>query len=301
MEVSGKSISWVVNTRNKLPFLRESLNRLLAEVGEHEEVIVIDGGSTDGTKEHLHELLRAGKISHCASEPDVGEGHGWNKGLLRATGAVVKIISDDDAFDFNAIRACQAYMQQNNDVDLIATNGGSATADGNEEIGLMNYRPYVDRWKQERSPFGFCGLGLMFRRASLPVIGLFHPSIARLDAEFGLRVTSGRAKLHWYTGCTYVRILNSSSNSNTRAAQIAEESRRLEAFYGGQPLDTEPPRVSLRDRIRSLKHRMQGSVPRTAEVSTPQAKAPPSVQDLFDRCTQWFQAQTGAAEFLCPR
>ena len=101
--MSTVSLTYLVNTFNKLPFLRCSMRQLLGNVQPGEEVVVIDGNSTDGSREYLEELADVGAITTYISKPDHGEAEGWNRGLLAARGDLIKLISDDDSFYYPGI------------------------------------------------------------------------------------------------------------------------------------------------------------------------------------------------------
>lgn len=74
-----------------------ALDSLLAQQCEHElELIVVDGGSTDGTLEILDSYRE--HISVLVSEPDNGIFDGMNKGIGLATGEVVAILNADDRY-----------------------------------------------------------------------------------------------------------------------------------------------------------------------------------------------------------
>lgn len=62
------------------------------------EHIVVDGGSADGTKKILDQLLREGKISKFISEPDNGVYDAMNKGIALATGEYVTFLNSDDYY-----------------------------------------------------------------------------------------------------------------------------------------------------------------------------------------------------------
>jgi len=69
----------------------ESVQRQTYRPLEH---IVIDGGSHDGTVEILRGY--GARIDHWQSEPDRGISDAFNKGLARATGAVIGLVNADD-------------------------------------------------------------------------------------------------------------------------------------------------------------------------------------------------------------
>jgi hypothetical protein len=71
----------------------------------------------------------------------------------------------------------------------------------------------------------------MFRRSSLPLVGLFNTSTRRVDAEFSLRVSVGSAKLAWYSGVTFVRIANPQSNAVRLGHRMALEETALKICY----------------------------------------------------------------------
>src|SRR5438552_17918629 len=95
------SLSYLLTTYNKLSYLKEVLKTLMDNRKDDEEIIVTDGGSTDGTREYLQKIYQDGKIDQYISEKDFGEAHGFNKGIMKARGELVKIITDDDVFDFD--------------------------------------------------------------------------------------------------------------------------------------------------------------------------------------------------------
>ena len=54
-------ISYVVTTYNKLPYLQQVLGRLVAARRPDEEIVVADGGSSDGTPAYLQGLYETGQ------------------------------------------------------------------------------------------------------------------------------------------------------------------------------------------------------------------------------------------------
>ncbi len=80
------------------------------------EYIVIDGGSTDGSKELLEKY--SSKISYWVSEPDKGIYNAMNKGITRATGEYLLFInSGDELFETNTIEKALSNLHTE---DIIA-------------------------------------------------------------------------------------------------------------------------------------------------------------------------------------
>jgi len=226
-------LSWVITTYNKMLFLKDVLTRLINQVQKDEEIIVIDGGSTDGTVEYCQELSNLGRICQFISEPDQGEAHGYNKGILLARGELIKLLSDDDDFYWPGIQACKEFMLAHPEIDILGTDGAGTDWSTPDPFIPLAYCDDYEKWRSQSIPFSFCCLGLMIRRNSLPLLGLFHTGIVRVDAEFSLRITSGSVNLAWYTGYNWVRIMNQQSNSVTQSHRINLEGKRLDQFYLG--------------------------------------------------------------------
>lgn len=238
------ALSYIIVTRNKLPYLKVILGKLIDNLKADEEIMVADGASTDGSREYLEGLKKAGSIGYLVSEPDFGVGHAMNKLILTARGALVKLITDDDAFDYPAIAACKAFMLAHPAIDMIGTEGGvlhtpSRVFDERQRdraVRALAYAGDYRKWLADKKPFSFCELGVMFRRSALPVIGLRDLTFNRADMELSFRVTAGKVALAWYTGYTYVNIMNPQSASLTQMRKIKRETERLNKFY----LDRDP-------------------------------------------------------------
>jgi glycosyltransferase involved in cell wall biosynthesis len=233
MSSSPIQLSYVLTTRNKLPYLAEVLAVLIANKKAGEEIIIADGGSTDGTAKYLEQLLKENKIDAYTSETDSGEAHGYNKAIINSRGMLIKVITDDDFFYFPGIERCKEFMLAHPDIDFLATDGFKRRSVQTKPV-LITYRKEYARWSRTHRPFSFCGLGIMLRRSSLPLTGLFHAGFMRVDAEIALRVTAGEANIAWYTQPCYTHIENARSNSATQKQQMLDEMEKLEMLYLGK-------------------------------------------------------------------
>lgn len=110
-------ISVITAVFNSRDTIAEALDSVLAQSHTDVELIVIDGGSTDGTLEILHGY--GDRIDRLVSESDKGIYDALNKGIGLATGEVVGFLNSDDVFaDTNSL-ACVASGFLGEDVDAV--------------------------------------------------------------------------------------------------------------------------------------------------------------------------------------
>jgi glycosyltransferase involved in cell wall biosynthesis len=197
-----------------LEYLKIVLPLLIANCQNDEEIIVIDGGSTDGTNPYLQNLYSGKKITHFLSEKDFGESHGINKGLLMANGEIIKIVTDDDLFHFPTISFAKENMLQDKTIDVIGFDGFGFDLHSQTFNKRNVWQTYLE-WKNNKKPFVFSGLSLMIRKSSLAYLGLFNTTQVAVDFEYTLRLTAlSKINFKWIKNFSFINIANSNSNSN---------------------------------------------------------------------------------------
>ncbi len=81
---------------NNVSGIRETLESFVSQSWNNKEIIVIDGGSNDGTWEIIN--LFAENIAYKSSEADEGIYDAMNKGIDRATGDWITFLNSGDVF-----------------------------------------------------------------------------------------------------------------------------------------------------------------------------------------------------------
>ena len=87
-------VTVVVAVRNGARNLQRCIDSVATQTLPNRELIVMDGGSTDGTAEILK--ANATTIGYWESEPDRGIFHAWNKAVARARGEWLCFLGADD-------------------------------------------------------------------------------------------------------------------------------------------------------------------------------------------------------------
>jgi glycosyltransferase involved in cell wall biosynthesis len=135
-------ISVVVPSFRQARFIRETLISLLDEAYPNLELIVVDGGSDDGTVEILREF--DSRIAWWVSEPDQGQTHAINKGFARSTGDIMAWLNSDDRIVPGSLHLIARFFEKNPQVD-IAYGNRILINEESLEIGRWILPPHSDR------------------------------------------------------------------------------------------------------------------------------------------------------------
>jgi len=89
-------ISIITINFNNLQGLKDTVASVIDQTYDNKEMIVIDGGSTDGSAEYIE--ANKDKFSYSVSEKDNGIYNAMNKGVKHATGDYVIFMNSGDSF-----------------------------------------------------------------------------------------------------------------------------------------------------------------------------------------------------------
>ena len=87
-------LSIILVCKNPGPRLHAALASVWEQLHVHPEIIVIDGASTDGSREWL--TAQRARLATLISEPDAGLYHAMNRGVALATGEWLLFLGADD-------------------------------------------------------------------------------------------------------------------------------------------------------------------------------------------------------------
>ena len=140
MKVSIVTISF-----NQARFLERALVSVISQDYDDIEYIVVDPGSTDGSREII--WRHRSELAQVVLEPDNGPADGLNRGFGLATGDILAYVNADDALLPGAVREAVDFLSANPDVDVVYGDGYMVDGDGNVmrtiESSRFNLRRYA--------------------------------------------------------------------------------------------------------------------------------------------------------------
>jgi glycosyltransferase involved in cell wall biosynthesis len=120
-------LSILIVTYNAINVLQQTLDSIFAQIYDDYELIVVDGGSTDGTQDIIE--ANCARFASWCSEKDDGIYDAMNKAIKRATGEYLQFLNagdryvDDDALKnvFDSIDGSPVLVY--GDIRILHTNG----------------------------------------------------------------------------------------------------------------------------------------------------------------------------------
>jgi glycosyltransferase involved in cell wall biosynthesis/SAM-dependent methyltransferase len=139
--------SIAITTYNRRPFLRTCLDSALGQSYQPVEVVVVDDGSTDGSRDVLAQY--GGRITAVVCETNGGIARAKNL-ALRATSpdaAYVAILDSDDYFHPSFIERSVRYLDEHPEVGLVYTDDVLVDANGCTLAERQSVEPWnIDCW-----------------------------------------------------------------------------------------------------------------------------------------------------------
>ena len=225
-------ISIVVAAYNGAATLQQCINSVALQTYPHKELIIIDGGSTDGTAE----LLKTNQqlITYWSSEPDQGIYHAWNKALPRARGEWICFLGADDHFWDEHVLTKMAEELAKLPADIRVAYGQIMLLNGAGE-GLYAIGEPWERLKQ-RFLKSMCipHPGMMHRRSLFEQHGGFDESF-RIAGDYELLLRELKtADAVFVQELVMVGMRQGEGESSHPAAtlRVLQETRRAQRMHG---------------------------------------------------------------------
>ncbi len=187
-------VSVILPTFNNEAHLREAIRSVLTQTYRARELIVVDDGSTDGTRAYV-ESLDNPEIRLIVSEHTGNPGRARNLALAAAQGHYIAFLDSDDWWESDKLAAQGAALTRRPECRWCYTGLRGVTDDG-REIELFDRRGFVphDGWILERLAAGGAAVTtstVMVERALVERVGGFDERLVLAeDLDLWMRLAA---------------------------------------------------------------------------------------------------------------
>ena len=178
-------VSVIMPTWNPGHYLEEALESIFNQTFQDFEFVIVDNGSTDGTRERLQALHEQGKIRLIASAENLGISRGLDVALIHSQGKYIARMDGDDRSRPERLARQVEYLEQHPDVYLVGTAACIIDGEGKE---TGEYYPIATSYQAilaalpERCPIQHGSV--MFRRSLLREVGMYDPDNTGGDEDY---------------------------------------------------------------------------------------------------------------------
>jgi glycosyltransferase involved in cell wall biosynthesis len=217
-------VSVIMPAYNAQKFITEAVQSVLNQTYRNFELVVVDDGSTDGTKNIVFSF-KDERIKYFYHE-NSGLAATHNTGIKNSKGLFLVKLDSDDMMTADFIAAHLAEFEKHPDVDLVYCDDCLIEENSNP-IRVIERPEYTDRRLLIRdlfhSGFPVVPFRTCIRRSVFDKIGFFDEELlVGEDYDMMRRFVKHGLKIHHLKGALYLRRMTSNSLSRNCSAQKAK-------------------------------------------------------------------------------
>ena len=181
-------VSVVMPSFNQSKFIDRSIESVLGQDYPAIELIVADGGSTDGTVDQLAAWAKRDARLRYFSEPDAGPADAINKALRRVKGTIIGWLNSDDVYTPGAVGRAVNSFNTHGDWACIYGHGEHIDENGTRLDSYPTIAPPVAAIQLLQGCF-ICQPTVFFKRSMYVLLGPLDTRLrAVFDFEYWLRM-----------------------------------------------------------------------------------------------------------------
>lgn len=178
-----QKVSVLIAVYNGAPTIEKAIRSFIDQSYSNKELIVVDGGSNDGTVDVLNQ--HNADIAYWESMPDRGIYHAWNKALKHASGEWICFIGADDYWAYPRAIADMVSEGIQKNVELVS--GKVAIVDAQHEIKREWGKAWG--WSDIKRHHCIAHPGMLHHRSCFERNGLYNEKYRIAgDYDFSLRL-----------------------------------------------------------------------------------------------------------------
>lgn len=223
------SISVVVPSFNQAAFIEATLRSILDQGYPDLELIVIDGGSTDGSVDVIRK--HESSISYWVSEPDAGQTDALIKGFSRAVGEIQCWINSDDQMANKSMFQVADFFNRRPDAEAVFGDTVWINRDG-RPLRIQREIPF-NRFIWLHTYNYIPGMSMYWRRSLYERVGGLDPRFdLAMDADLWSRFADVTRIYHVRRVWSYQRFYAEQKNTSLRAMSDQEDQLIRQRCWG---------------------------------------------------------------------
>lgn len=252
-----KRVSVVIPAFNCGDSIQETLSSVISEIGEDDEIIVIDDASTDNTGAVVNGL-NCPKIRYfCLENNSGGPARPRNEGIKVSEGRYIALFDSDDIMLSGKLEKAVRLFEEHQDLGLVFSDFGSMDESGNVlESNFLNKYDFVNLLKslcvggsikicnrdalRQLAKANFIGTsGVVIPRSVFDAVGFFDESLANGD-DYDMWMRIAREfPLGFIDSIYHYYRIGQRSISSAGARRLAPARIKVLERQLADPLDTE--------------------------------------------------------------
>lgn len=188
---SPPEVTTIIPCYNRVDYIDLTLESVLSQTYSPIKIVVVDDGSTDGTRAVLERYKDKITILEHPNRVNKGQSAAINLGLRQAHSKYIAILDSDDLWVPEKIEKQVSYLEEHKDVGLVYGNGFAIDEQGKE---IYKYYPHqhVERNNPEDVLLNCYFLvpnNSLFRRSAIEKAGEFDERLrAAQDHDMAIRM-----------------------------------------------------------------------------------------------------------------
>lgn len=240
----SKLISVIIPTYNRAGIITDAINTVLNQTYKHLEIIIIDDGSTDNSREII-ENIKDSRIRYIYQENSGRPSSARNKGIKIAKGEYIAFLDSDDLWHPQKLEKQINILDENSNVGLV-TNWCVYKTFKDEEIQIKKYQA---KSQEDNSIFILTKPDkvftatptLLIRKECFEKVGLFDEEMTYCeDWDMFFRISLFYEIYNIEEVLTYVRVHGESLSQNNDVTKFSQGYLRfLEKAFENKDLPPE--------------------------------------------------------------
>lgn len=205
----GPRVSIIVPVHNRADLIAETLESVVRQTMESWECIVVDDGSTDGSRAVVESYVQQDERFRLISTKHLGLPAARNAGIDASSGEFIQFLDADDILDEQKLEQHAEFLKQNPDVDIVYGRSFFFRTEAPEQllgsVGGRLKRPILNEVQTNAEALAILELhnimpvlSPLTRRKAIARAGGFDDSVrAQEDHDLWLRCAITGAEFHF--------------------------------------------------------------------------------------------------------